>query len=95
MRLEGLGQFKNPVTSLGTEPATFRLVAYCLNELRYLVPPNNLVPWPFVCPENKPPVSIGEEAHNVQVGMETVEKRKPPNPCQESYSDTSVVQPIA
>jgi hypothetical protein len=27
MRLEGSGQLKNPVTSLGIEPATFRLVA--------------------------------------------------------------------
>jgi hypothetical protein len=26
-RLEGLGQLKNPMTSSGTEPATFRLVA--------------------------------------------------------------------
>jgi hypothetical protein len=29
VRLEGLGQLKNPVTSSGIEPATFRLVAYC------------------------------------------------------------------
>jgi hypothetical protein len=27
VQLEGLGQFKNPVTSLGIEPVTFRLVA--------------------------------------------------------------------
>jgi hypothetical protein len=27
VRLEGLGQLKNPVTSSGIEPATFRLVA--------------------------------------------------------------------
>jgi hypothetical protein len=27
MRLEGLGQLKNPMTSSGFEPATFRLVA--------------------------------------------------------------------
>jgi hypothetical protein len=35
VRLEGLGQMKNPVTSSGIEPATFRLVAYWLNQLRY------------------------------------------------------------
>jgi hypothetical protein len=28
-RLEGLGQLKNPMTSSGIEPATFRLVAWC------------------------------------------------------------------
>jgi hypothetical protein len=38
MRLEELGQLRNPVTSPGIEPATFRLVAYCLNQLRYHVP---------------------------------------------------------
>jgi hypothetical protein len=27
MRLEGLGQLRNPMTSSGIEPATFRLVA--------------------------------------------------------------------
>jgi hypothetical protein len=27
--LEGLGQLKNPMTSPGIEPATFRLVAQC------------------------------------------------------------------
>jgi hypothetical protein len=36
--LEGSGQLKNPMTSLGIEPATFRLVAECLNQLRYRVP---------------------------------------------------------
>jgi hypothetical protein len=38
-RLEGLGQLKNPVTSSGIEPTTFRLVAQCLNHLRYSVSP--------------------------------------------------------
>jgi uncharacterized protein YbbC (DUF1343 family) len=33
--LEGLGQLKNPITSMGVEPATFRLVAQCLNQPRY------------------------------------------------------------
>jgi hypothetical protein len=31
VRLEGLGHLKNPITSSGVEPATFRLVTYCLN----------------------------------------------------------------
>jgi hypothetical protein len=38
VRLDGLGQLKNPVTSSGIEPATFRLVALSLNQLRYRVP---------------------------------------------------------
>jgi hypothetical protein len=39
MRLEGLSKLKNPVTSSGIEPATLRLVAKCLNQLSYRVPP--------------------------------------------------------
>jgi hypothetical protein len=29
--MEGLGQFKNPMTSAGIEPTTFQLVAQSLN----------------------------------------------------------------
>jgi hypothetical protein len=36
VRLEGLGKLKK-FTSSGLEPATFRLVAQCLNQLRYRV----------------------------------------------------------
>jgi hypothetical protein len=46
VRLEGLGQLKNPMTSSGIEPATFRLVAQCPNQLRYLMP---LVNFKWLC----------------------------------------------
>jgi hypothetical protein len=39
MRLEVLSKLKKS-TSSGIDPATFRLVAQCLNQLRYRVPPS-------------------------------------------------------
>ena len=39
VRPEGLYQWKIPMTPSGMEPATFRLVAQCLKQMRYRVPP--------------------------------------------------------
>jgi hypothetical protein len=40
VRLEGLGRLINKVTANGLKPATFRVVALCLNQLRCRVPPD-------------------------------------------------------
>jgi hypothetical protein len=48
VRLEGLGQLKNSMTSSVMEPAIFRLVAWCRKQLRYRVPLKDLNPFTIV-----------------------------------------------
>jgi hypothetical protein len=42
-KLGGLGKLKKKSASSGLEPATFQLVAWCLNQLCYRVPPSQLL----------------------------------------------------
>jgi hypothetical protein len=41
VRPEGFCQWKSPMTLSGIQPATFRLVAQCLYQLRHRMPPNS------------------------------------------------------
>ena len=49
VRPEGLSQGKIPMTPTGIEPATIRLVAQCLNQMRYrVIPKNTYIFWKFL-----------------------------------------------
>jgi hypothetical protein len=62
VRLEGLGQLKNTVTSSGIESATFRPVAECFNQLLERKPPKTVLllvwSWQIIYPSARPFVTF-------------------------------------
>jgi hypothetical protein len=69
VQLEGLGQLKNPMTSLGIKPMTFWLVAQCLNQLLYDVPQLSIIPWKCMSWERSVSIVTGWMA-SIQQGEE-------------------------
>ena len=68
VRVETLCQGKFSVTPSGIEPATFRLVAQCLNQLRHIVPTNhgwlNFMLWWLIISESISLQNCGSSKRN-------------------------------
>jgi hypothetical protein len=43
VRLEELAKLKNPLTSSGIKTTTLQLIAQCLNQQRYYMPPVKMI----------------------------------------------------
>jgi hypothetical protein len=69
VRLEGLCQWRTPITPLGIEPATFQLVAQCLNRLHHCLP----LPHPIIRVTRRM-LGIKTECQNAYVNRSDVTK---------------------
>jgi hypothetical protein len=71
--MKGLGKFRNPMTSSGTEIINAQLVAECLNQLHYCVLLFGLKRYKMIGGSRKP---HNEELHNLHSSPSIVRKIK-------------------
>jgi hypothetical protein len=101
MQPEGLSHWKLPVTPSGIEPATFRLVLQCLNQLRYRVPPKQICTSTYFSTRNRNDLdhrALGRTKWNFEQSEHELPRfyciqfRESPSMSQRDY-DTKSTQP--